>query len=409
MLGRIKLIILTMLFGMLLSSAALAQTEKKTFEGKTEWDHGIVFWKSTDDQFSGRFDARAFINGAYFFEDKNKLSNGTHLRKARFALKMKLWNHWRAEWDMDIAEGEVEVKDMWLSYHVNENSYLKFGHFKVPFGLEILTSSRYIPFAERAQNALAFKMGRRLGVEAAIWEENWNLRADIFGQAFDTNKNKTKDETGGGLAARFAFAPIINDDMIFHTGVAAAWERPDDDVWIVDYNAEPETKIGDVEILDTDLIKNTSNTIRYGLETAFVFNNVHAQAEYQNVMVNRFKGLKTASFEGMYVYVLYTLTGESRKWDPVQGEFGQLIPDDPDLGIIEAGLRYSHLNLTDEDAGITGGGANNLTAALNWYPNTNMVMQTNVTHVMTSATATGGGFAPEDAFTYVQFMAKFFF
>ena len=377
--------------------------------GKSEWYHGILFWISQDGDFYGRFDVRAFINGAYFFENLNPMSNGTHLRKGRLAIKMQLWRNWRFEWDIDVAEGTVEIKDMWLAYWGRPNSHIKFGHFKVPFGLEILTSSRYIPFAERAYNALAFKMGRRVGLEYAHWGKWWNVRADLFGQTMDINKNKTKDETGGGFATRFAAVPVNTRDLTLHTGIAAVWNRPDDDAWIVDYNAEPETKIGDVEILDTDLIKNTSHVYRLGVEGALVYKSLHVQAEYQMLQVNRFKNLPQANFKGGYIYALYTLTGERRPWDPTQGEFEQLFPDKDGIGAWEVGLRYSHLYLTDTDASVLGGAANNYTAALNWYPNSNMVFQTNYTIVHNSKNATGDGFIGGDEFSYVQLMVKFFF
>lgn len=388
-------------------------------EGYSDWEHGILFWRSKDDAFYGRFDVRGFMNGAYFFPGEDRLgnsnedllSNGTHLRKGRLAIKMQLWHDWRVEWDIDMAEGVVEIKDMYMA-RMLDKSYLKFGNFKVPFGLEILTSSRYIPFSERSYNGLAFKMGRRFGLEYGKWGDWWNVRADVFGQGFDIQKNKQVDETGGGVAARFAAIPLVTKDIILHLGVSGAWERPDNNQWIVDYNAEPETKIGDGEILDTDLIKNTSHTYRFGFEGAAVYKGFHFQSEFQMTQVNRFEnvaGAKDASFYGGYAYLLYTLSGESRPWDKTQGEFGQLIPDNPDVGAWEVGARFSHLSLTDADAGIFGGKANNYTAAVNWYPNSNIVFQTNYTYVANSDNATGNGFVGGDTFSYLQFMAKFFF
>ncbi len=388
------------------SAKNFAQDDVKGFN---EWKHGILFWKSDDGNFSGRFDGRGFINGAYFFENKNQLSNGTHLRKARLAIKMTLWKNWHTEWDMDIAEGVVEVKDMYFSYVGFRNSHIKFGHFKMPFGLEILTSSRYIVFPERAYPALAFKMGRRMALEYSHWCNWWNVRAAIFGQTFDTNKNKTIDETGGGAAARVAIAPLNKNGKIVHLGFSTAWERPDDNTWIVQYDAEPETKIGDVEILDTELIKDANYTMRYGFEAAAVYNNFHLQGEYQMLNVARFGNLETVKFNGGYVYLTWTLTGEARKWDPKQGEFGQLIPKDNSLGAWELAFRFSHLSLSDTDNGILGGRANNYTVGVNWYPNPNIVAQLNYTMVKNSENATGDGFVGGDDFSYVQFMTKFFF
>ena len=402
-----KILIITF-FVLFFWGAVLAQNNNVE-KGNTEWNKGILFWKSVNGNFSGRFDGRGFLNGAYFFEGKNELSNGTHLRKARLAIKMQLWKNWHTEWDMDIAEGVVEVKDMWLSFNGFNNSHIKFGHFKIPFGLEILTSSRYIVFPERAYNALAFKMGRRMAIEYSKWGNNWNARLAIFGQTFDTKKNKTTDETGGGVAARLALAPILNNNMILHIGASGVWERPDDNTWIVDYKSEPETKIGDVEILDTDLIKNTSYTYRMGIEGALVWNGIHLQGEYQMLNVYRFDNLPNPSFNGGYIYVTYALTGESRPWDKYQGEFGQLIPNNSKCGAWEIAFRFSNLNLSDTEALVLGGRANNYTVGLNWYPNANIVTQLNYTLVDNSDNATGNGFSGGDDFSYVQFMTKFFF
>ncbi len=384
---------------------------------KTEWDHGILFWRSLDGDFAGRFDIRAFMNGAYFFENKNKLSNGTHPRKIRFALKMKMWRTWYAEWDIDVAEGIVEMKDVYLSYLGFHNSHIKVGNFKVPFGLEIVTSSRYLPFPERAYVGLADKLHRRMGVEYSRWGNKWNVRADLFGQMFDTRKNKTKDETGGGFAARFATAPIQTDNMILHLGASGVWVRPDDESWAVEFKAEPETKIGDLEMLETGTIRNVSYDYRGGVEGALVYRNFHLQGEYIAVQVhslpgkflNNTNGVEKANFSGGYVYLLWTITGESRAWDPTQGEFSQLLPKRKGLGAWELAFRYSHLNLSDTEALILGGRANNYTFGVNWYPNDNIVNQLNYTIVHNSENATGNGVVGGDRFSYVQFMIKFFF
>ncbi len=391
------------------SAAQRMQKDKDVVPGYSEWNHGIYFWKSKDGAFWGRFDTRVFINGAYFFENKNKMSNGTHLRKGRLAFKVNLWTDWYTEWDIDMAEGVVEAKDMFLEYHGFENAYIKFGHFKVPFGLNILTSSRYIPFPERAYNALAFKLGRRLGIEYGRWGDTWNLRTDVYGQTFDTKKNKRKDETGGGFAARFATAPVQTKTTILHAGISGVWTKPDDQTNVVSFDSEPETKIGDTEILDTDYIRNVKYTTRLGLEGAAVYRNFHLQGEFNLVNVKRMTGFKDATFSAGYVYLLWDITGERRTWDKRQGEFHQLLPKDNKKGAWELGLRFSNLNLSDTKAGILGGRANNYTLGVNWYPNPNMVFQVNYTYVMTSPNATGNGFVGDDRFSYLQFLTKFFF
>ena len=260
-----------------------------------------------------------------------------------------------------------QAKDMYVSYNGFSNSYTKFGHFKVPYGLEILTSSRYIPFPERYYGALAFKLHRRMAIEHGHWGKNWNVRTSFFGQTFDGVKDKTKNETGGGFAARVAVAPINTNKMILHVGGSAVWERPDDESWLIDFKAEPETKIGDFEIIKTPKIKHTNYDYRLGLEGAFVYDNFHLQGEYQLVNVYRFDNLPKASFYSTYVYLLWDICGGHRKWDNTQGEFGQYLPQTENkLGAWELALRYSYANLSDDSANIYGGVAANYTMGINF-------------------------------------------
>ncbi len=405
-----KKLLLAIIVSLSLTMTINAQETKSnaTVPGVSEWKHGIYFWGSENGEFQGRFDGRAFLNGAYFFENNSEVfSNGMHLRKARLAVKMLLWKNWYTEWDFDFADDAPEVKDMYVSFIGCKNSYTKFGHFKAPYGLEILTSSRYLPFPERYYGALAFKLGRRMAIEHGHWGNNWNVRAAFFGQTLaGDSKNKTKNETGGGAALRIAYAPINNDNMILHIGGSAVWERPDDESWQIKFNAEPETKIGDYEILDTKKIKNTNHDYRFGLEGAFVYNNFHLQGEYQIVNVYRNNDLETASFASGYVYLLWDINGGHRKWDAKQGEFGQYLPDpNKKWGAWELALRYSYADLSDENAGVLGGVAANYTVGLNWYPNANIVWQLHYTMVQTSENSVIG----EDNFSYIQFMTKFFF
>jgi phosphate-selective porin OprO/OprP len=69
------------------------------------------------------------------------------------------------------------------------------------------------------------------------------------------------------------------------------------------------------------------------------------------------------------------------------------------MGAWEFALRFSNLNLSDPDAGIYGGKANNYTAGLNWYANPNVRFMLNYTMVDNSVAAAIGDYD----FSYVQF------
>ena len=375
------------------------------------YDKGFLKWKSEDGNFATRFDIRTYLDGAVFFENKNELSNGTHLRRARFAIKSKCYEEWNAECDFDFANNEVEAKDMWLSYDLFHNGFVKFGHFKIPFSLNELTSSRLITFIERAYPT-TFAPGRKMAIGLTKWTNHIFISTALFGQQIDGKKDKTKDE-GYGFGGRLAFAPLHNDEMALHTGIDYVHQIPDDEGTTVEFKEEAETKIGDVEFCNTDDIPNVKSWDVKGLEGAFAFRNFHLQAEYMKTTVYRLNDLDNINFDGGYAYLTWILTGEHQPYEMKEGEFGKIVPQNR-YGAFELGFRYSHLNLTDDDYKlpegqtvdsdrVKGGKANNFTFALNWYPNTKVRFMLNYAIVDNSIFADmKGRMIGDDDFSYIQ-------
>jgi hypothetical protein len=66
----------------LLILGTMIYPQESNSPGRTEWDEGIIKFKSEDGQFQTRFDIRLFLDAAYFPNDTLELlSNGTHLGK----------------------------------------------------------------------------------------------------------------------------------------------------------------------------------------------------------------------------------------------------------------------------------------------------------------------------------------
>ena len=88
-----------------------------------------------------------------------RFSNGTIIRRARFGIKATLYEKWFAELDVDFANNEVEIKDMFMGYKFNKHWNVKLGNFKVPMSMERTTSSKYLMAAERPLPVEAFADG----------------------------------------------------------------------------------------------------------------------------------------------------------------------------------------------------------------------------------------------------------
>jgi phosphate-selective porin OprO/OprP len=406
--------------------SVLGSLTAETARGAIEWDErGYLVFKSDDGNFQMRLDTRFYINASIFLDDpEDILSNQSNLRKARFAVKSRLWKVWSFEWDIDVAEGNlVEVKDMYASYGGFKNSHVKFGNFKQPLGMEELTSSRLLVFPERALPMLAFETDRQFGLEYSKWGNMgklpFNLRTSIFTQ---TLANESKDdfekevhETGGGAAARLVIAPHLNEDLLFHAGAAAVYELPHDESEKLEYKSEAETKNGDLEWFDTGKINESDHSLKIGLEGALQYKNFHLQGEYITTTVTRLESSdeKDASFIGGYAFLSWLISGEKRPWEIKEGEFGQVIPQNKKWGAWELAARYSHLNLTDVEAEIWGGAGNIYTFGFNWYANPNVKIMAHFSMVDLDGNADPDGdyYYDKDGydFNYLQFMTVFFF
>lgn len=81
-------------------------------------------------------------------DGKFRFSNDAIVRRARLAFKAELYKKWFAEFDLDYAYDELDIKDMYLGYRFNDHLWIKAGQFKEPMSMESTTSSRYLQSVE---------------------------------------------------------------------------------------------------------------------------------------------------------------------------------------------------------------------------------------------------------------------
>lgn len=98
----------------------------------------------------------------------------------------------------------------------------------------------------------------------------------------------------------------------------------------------------------------------------------------------RLAGLPDLHFNGGYIQASYTITGESRKYNPVLGAYGTINPKNPvqwstgGCGAWEIAARYSQTKLNDLN--VLGGELRDTTVGVNWYVNENMRFMFNWVH-----------------------------
>ena len=173
------------------------------------------------------FDARYndigdFGNNAYpYGQDVDTKSGASHfdVRRARIGIKGRIGGV--ADY---LLQGNITGSNLLDEAYIDVNKYeklgLKFGKFKVPFGLEQQTSSNNIDFLERSyvdQNVPAKRMGAMLHGEIP----GFTYQGDIFQMNDSALSQKDRSvSTAGRVTANFAEI-MGNKEAILHAGLAA--------------------------------------------------------------------------------------------------------------------------------------------------------------------------------------------
>ena len=325
-----------------------------------KWGNGYKL-SSSDGMHSLKFGGRIMTDYA-IWDNGSETFSGTEFRRIRFFNSGKVYDNVKYKLQLDFAGGDVSIKDVYmetsLPYFVN----VKVGHFKEPFRLEALTSSKYITFMERAL-PIAFSPERNVGImlHDSFLDDKLSIQAGLFREASSGDDVNIEDVRN--ITTRITFLPINNDNNLLHLGAAFSSKSSSDDTYSVSSRAE--NHLG-TKLLDMDL-EGVSGMNLMGAEMAFVMGSFSVQGEY---VMNSVEAMEDYSFSGYYGQVSYFLTGEKRKYKNSLAGFDRVKPnknmkEGEGLGAFEIAARYSSMDLSEAHAGTL----NDITVGLNWYLN----------------------------------------
>ena len=326
----------------------------------TKWGNGYKL-SSSDGEHSLKFGGRIMSDYA-IWNNGDETFSGTEFRRVRFFNSGKVYGNVKYKLQLDFAGGGVSFKDVYMEVAMPYAGNVKVGHFKEPFRLEALTSSKYITFMERAL-PIAFSPERNVGImlHESFMDDKLSIQAGLFREASSGNDKMIDDVRN--ITTRITFLPINNDNNLLHLGAAFSSRSSSDDTYSVSSRAE--NHLG-TKLLDMDL-DNVTGMNLMGAEMAFVMGSFSVQGEY---VMNSVEAMEDYSFSGYYGQVSYFLTGEKRKYKNSLAGFDRVKPnknmkEGEGLGAFELAARYSSMDLSEAHAGTL----NDITVGLNWYLN----------------------------------------
>ena len=166
------------------------------------------------------------LDGAIFaFDDELKEDVGTaddniQIRRIRIFVAGVFGKRFqfKTEWDFTGFDGG-SVKDNYLG--ITEIPFfqtVRFGQQKEPFGLERMTSSKYLLFMERSlADALAPRHNFGILTFRTLWKERFRWQAGFF---FETDNFAASEGDATGLTARVTGTPFWNSETghLLHLG-----------------------------------------------------------------------------------------------------------------------------------------------------------------------------------------------
>ncbi|WP_461631822.1 OprO/OprP family phosphate-selective porin [Labilibaculum euxinus] len=398
-----------LIFCLLLVSGRLFSQDVNDLKLRVE--KGSIQMATDDGQFKFGIGGRIFMDAAAYFDDKTDLGSGSEIRDARLLFKATVWKNWNAKINIGFDGGNASLKDVFLQYNINTNSFFRAGHFLEPFGIEQTESSKTIKFMNFSSTVEAFRPGRNLGVSYDRWGKNYYWALGLFGSDTD---NWSEGDEGFGLTSRFVFAPINEDGTIFHIGISGSYRSTDEDEYLgrgynktVKYKSRGATHIERRSFIDAE-IEHAKDQFKYGIELITSGGPVVLQAEYIKTKVNidmpeswgNYNFIEEYKANGYYAQLGWLIKGGNYKYNMKSARLAK-----PEPGSLELLARVNETDLNDEHAFIRGGKQKDISLGCTWYVNHNVLMKLNFTNVDLDENALNG----EENFNMIQTRLQFSF
>ncbi len=283
--------------------------------------------------------------------------DGSEARRARIGVAGNLAEGLDFKMEVDFASfngSGAAFTDTYLKFSGLPLGKVQVGHFKEPFSLNELTSSRFITFTERNDT---FAPARNTGVMLSDNTDEFTWQAGAFwetGKNLDTNGNDT------AFTARAVFRPTYADKgaSLVHLGAAVSLRESES-------GAYGQDTTGGIHLLGGDLAMASiaaDDLTLIGLEAAWQEGPAHAELEY--VMAEG----DDDGFSTWYLQGGYFLTGESRGYKTSSAAFNRVKPNTPygesGNGAWEVAAR---INAVDLSEGAANQEATQIALGLNWY------------------------------------------
>lgn len=356
-----------------------------------------AYWKSglrldsADGKFKLKVGGRIMNDWAVYSTDEElrrqfgRIGDGSEFRRARLFMEGSVYGNIKYKFQYDFASSDP-FKDAYIQIKkVPMAGNFTVGHFKEPFSLEELTSSKYITFMERSLPNV-FSSGRNLGVRLnrSFMDKRATAAFGFFRQGNPADTSSTFGNSGTyNATTRLTMLPwyVEKGRQLVHLGLSYRHAFHDENERIR-FRQRPEAHLGP-RLVETPRF-HVEDVDYFAPEVALVYGPASLQFEWMSALADRPTG-EDLHYNGYYIFGSFFLTGEHRPYKTSSGAFNRVKPKKNfdwkgGYGALELAARYSMIDLNDED--INGGELSNFTFGVNWYLNPNVRIMLNYVRAM---------------------------
>lgn len=344
---------------------------------------------------------RIQLDGQTFFgqPDDSKLVGGVTMRRIQAAFNAQLNDWLYGKIEVNFANGKFQLKDAFVRFDTDWFD-VTLGNFKEDFSADRVTSSRNIPFMERAMVISAFAPGRHLGAMANFHRGWFRTSLGVSWQAIDSESNAERVDTdsdagisqGTNFTNKVVFMPWANDPMKgMHIGFNWSYRAPTSaENYTSDFPLR-QSSFNRLSFLNTGTIENVAYNMVYGAELSGYYRGVRLMSEFiwnNTYMTEEALNTNTKLFYGGYVQGSFLLFGGTHRYDTAKSVFTKPVYG-RSWGDVELMARWDFLQLTDLRGGIEGGFGQNFTLGLVYYITENLRTMVNYTYSLNDEYAVG--------------------
>ena len=321
-------------------------------------------------------------------------SKGQEFRRVSLEAGGAIYKNIKYKVQIELAGGGVAYRDIYIQF---TDLPLVGGDFSLgsvaePTGLEMATSSKYMPFTERAMltNTQNFRWN------SGLHYSNFGLMNGQLGlqmsYAFNGNNKEgfldTDLQEGNHFVARLTSPVVLNNEknQLIHLGINYEHRQRTSEAADYILKFRPENHIGNKISVPTPALETQQDV---GFELAGILGPFSLQTEYE--LAGYLTKDKDYTIKAYYVAATYFITGEHRAYK--HGAFSRVKPfenfcaKDKEFSAIELAIRYSVMDYSDIITTGFDDRVSDITVGVNWYLNSHTRMMYN--YVVTDFHAKG--------------------